>query len=208
MKIQTSQEYALENRGRSGGFTLVELLVVIAIIGTLAALMTTGVQNAMKKGKEVTCTNNLRNIGQSCRIYLTDTKNRFFPIAKGQSPPAYMSLNVLLLDKSGEDLPPDTFVCPSSLDEIAEKDEDDRFVLSEDTCSYAWLSKKLKGDARGTTPLSSDDSIVDEENGIDENHEDFFIVVFADGSVSKIEAVDLPEDRDLPGTLVGQEGGS
>ena len=97
---------------------------------------------------------------------------------------------------------------PKNIIEIAEKDEDDKFVLSEDTCSYAWLSKKLKGDARGTTPLSSDDSIVDEENGIDENHEDFFIVVFADGSVSKIEAADLPEDRDLPGNLVGQDGGS
>ena len=105
----------------SEGFTLVELLVVIAIIGTLAALFSGNILSALRKGDEVSCTNNLRNMGQSAIAYALD--KRFFPVAKGKNPPAYESLNVLVNSGEGSDLSPDVFICPSSLEIAAEKDE-------------------------------------------------------------------------------------
>ena len=204
MRIQATRRNILE-KGRSEGFTLVELLVVIAIIGTLAALFSGNILSALRKGDEVSCTNNLRNIGQAAISY--SLENRFFPVAKGSNPPAYMSLNVLLDSNEGSDLSPEVFTCPSSLDEKAEKDTDKNFILDESSCSYAWLGKKTKSSTSASTELGCDDTIADKANDIEENHEGFVIVVYAGGDVNKLDAEEIPEDRDLPGSLVGQEGG-
>jgi prepilin-type N-terminal cleavage/methylation domain-containing protein len=206
MRTQATPENAFENKARSQGFTLVELLVVIAIIGTLAAMFSANILSALRKGDEVSCTNNLRNLGQAAISYSLD--KRFFPVAKGKSPPAYMSFTVLLDSNEGSDLSPGVFICPSSLDEKAKKDSDGKFVLDELNCSYAWLGKRTKSSTSASTPLGSDDSIADKENDIEENHEGFVIVVYAGGDVSKLDASEIPEDRDLPGSLVGQEGGN
>ena len=205
MKTQATPENAFENKVRSQGFTLVELLVVIAIIGTLAAMFSSNILSALRKGDEVSCTNNLRNIGQAAISF--SLERRFFPVAKGTTPPAYMSLNVLLDSNEGSDLSPNVFTCPSSLDENAQKDSDGNFVLDELSCSYAWLGKRTKSSTSASTALGCDDTIADKENDIEENHEGFVIVVYAGGDVNKLDAEEIPEDRYLPGSLVGQEGG-
>ncbi|MHC4887466.1 MAG: type II secretion system protein [Planctomycetota bacterium] len=51
------------------GFTLVELLVVIAIIAILAGLLMPVLHGVMEKSYRIDCTNNLRNIGLSLRVY-------------------------------------------------------------------------------------------------------------------------------------------
>ena len=55
------------------GFTLLELLVVIAIIVVLAALLLPVLSHAKARARRATCTNNLRQINLSLRMYLDDS---------------------------------------------------------------------------------------------------------------------------------------
>ena len=143
--------FSRRNRGRvlkfasiydsTHGFTLVELLVVIAIISTLAGFLIPTIQQGLIAVKKVECQNHLKQIA-SLAITFTDTGNqRFFPLGKGSNPPAHESLNELI--KEFDDLLPEMFICPEYRGDKAEVDEEGKFVLSEETCFYAWISTKL-----------------------------------------------------------------
>jgi prepilin-type N-terminal cleavage/methylation domain-containing protein len=61
------------------GFTLVELLVVIAIIGVLMGLLIPAVQAARERGRQVTCLNNLKNLGMAMVDHATKGNESGFP---------------------------------------------------------------------------------------------------------------------------------
>jgi prepilin-type processing-associated H-X9-DG protein/prepilin-type N-terminal cleavage/methylation domain-containing protein len=73
------------------GFTLVELLVVIAIIGCLVSLMLPSLQAIRARADTLKCVSNMRQIGVSVDLYVTDHSEHTPVIEPWPSQPVYAS---------------------------------------------------------------------------------------------------------------------
>lgn len=74
-------------------FTLIEMLIVVSILIILLSILTPSFKNALAKGQELVCTNNLRSIGTATFIY-TDDYSSSFPWAVWNDIPSPPQWNI------------------------------------------------------------------------------------------------------------------
>jgi prepilin-type N-terminal cleavage/methylation domain-containing protein/prepilin-type processing-associated H-X9-DG protein len=71
---------------KQSAFTLVELLVTIVIISLLSAIVMPSIGKARDMANDVTCTSNLRGLGQAAGLYPSDNRDNYWPCRSVNTP--------------------------------------------------------------------------------------------------------------------------
>ena len=171
---------------RQRGFSLIEILVVISIIGLLMTLAFGPVQNAMEAGRVTKCMANLRGMGQSMGIYVSQRNKGRWPTDSG-----IRFLLTLVKHKQVTGKNTDMFLCPGTSDrnDTGASGEDgssyeDWETLDQTTISYAGRDQEaypIRGSDESVIVIASDD------NEFGPNHKTITNYLFADGSVRSFD---------------------
>jgi prepilin-type N-terminal cleavage/methylation domain-containing protein len=108
----TRQRPGVRRSRRGSAFTLIELLVVIMIIAILVGLLMPALAKARERGRQASCSNNLRQFGVSLVVYRDD---------HGGNMPDWLST----LYKDNYVRQPELYLCPSDQKDGAEGSKPD-----------------------------------------------------------------------------------
>lgn len=109
----------------ASGFSILELLVAITIMSVLVSIIVPVLQNARRKGKQIQCLNNMRQIGVALRLYQNEHKGKYPQVApdathnwqNALADPAlggvYMPSGMLGTDGSGKPKFKTSLMCPT-----------------------------------------------------------------------------------------------
>jgi prepilin-type N-terminal cleavage/methylation domain-containing protein len=149
--------FTVGRRGRRRAFTLIELLVVIGIIAILVGILLPTLSRARESAKKTACLSNLRQLGDSFRLYAAGNKDampigavgnnnlatlekQFSYVVKWDNGSAVTMLSMGHLAFAGLAKSPKTYYCPS---------EESESIFMFDTPDNPWVF-----DRPGVNPMT------------------------------------------------------